>query len=120
MEKNQPLDKALVSFGTSPYDWEKLAKDSFRIVYDIFMKCADIRRSGSAALDICFVACGRTDAFFEMVLSPWDYAAGKIILTEAGGRFTSFFGNVPALGEKSSVLCTNNALHKDMLELINK
>ena len=48
--------------------------------------CADIRRSGSAALDLAYLACGRHDVFFEMRLKPWDYAAGSLIVQEAGGK----------------------------------
>ena len=64
--------------------------------------------------------CGRTDAFFEGVLSPWDFAAGGIILTEAGGRISDFSGAAIEPGKKSSVLCTNGPLHAEMLDLINK
>jgi len=117
---DRSLDKALVAFGTAPYDREILAKDFFPVLYRVFMNCADIRRSGSAALDICYVACGRTDAFFETVLSPWDFAAGKVIVEEAGGKVTSFDGKELSAGKKTSVLCTNNVLHEIMLGLINK
>ena len=116
---DRDLAHALVSFGTSPYDRAALADSSFDVVKRIFLRCADIRRSGSAAADICFVACGRTDAFFEATLSPWDFAAGGIILAEAGGRMTDFSGEPIRPGKKSSVLCTNDKLHGAMLDLIN-
>lgn len=117
---NRNLQKALIMFGTSPYDREALSQTFFPILYRVFMKCADIRRSGSAALDVCYVACGRVDAYIEAVLSPWDFAAGMLILEEAGGSITSFSGEKIALGEKTSVLCSNKVLHSEMLELLNK
>lgn len=116
---DRDLPHALVSFGSSPYDREAFADHSFAIVKNIFLHCADIRRSGSAAIDICFVACGRTDAFFEEILSPWDFAAGGIILAAAGGSITDFSGNSILPGKKSSVLCTNQKLHGAVLDLIN-
>ena len=114
------LDKALVLFGTSPYNREEHGRDTFKRVYNVFMKCADVRRSGSAALDVCYVACGRVDAYFEDILSPWDFAAGLLILTEAGGKMTSYSGEQPKAGEKTSVLCSNKLLHSEMLQLLNK
>lgn len=116
---DRPLEKALISFGTAPYNRDKLAAQTFARAKAVFLACADLRRSGSAAQDICFVACGRTDAYFEELLSPWDYAAGALILREAGGMLTDFSGNPPKSGEKSSVLCSNKALHPQMLSLIN-
>ena len=116
---DRELGKALVSFGTTPYERAAYAESMYRHLRNVFALCADLRRSGSAALDVCYVACGRTDAYFEDMLSPWDYAAGAVILAEAGGRLTSFTGQTPRAGEKSSVLCTNNALHEQMLSLMN-
>lgn len=75
---------AVVAYGSSPYDKNR-AKNLFPLYYRIFMKAADFRRTGSAALDLCYVACGRQHAYIEQDLKPWDYAAGSLILTEAGG-----------------------------------
>ncbi len=116
----RPLSQALVSVGTSPYMREQYAERTFARMKAVFMACADIRRSGSAALDVCYVACGRTDAYFEDILSPWDYAAGRIILREAGGELTAYDGTVPGAVQKSPVLCTNKVLHSQMLGLLNK
>ncbi|MBR5288809.1 MAG: inositol monophosphatase [Clostridia bacterium] len=81
-----PLDKALVGFGTSPYDAE-LARVSLDMAHAFLVSAADIRRCGSAALDLAHLACGRHDVFFELNLKPWDYAAGALLVTEAGGTF---------------------------------
>jgi len=77
-----------------------------------------IRRDGSAALDLCYVACGRFDGFWEMTLKPWDIAGGYIIITEAGGKITS------CTGEKLSiygqpVLATNGHIHDEMLDILS-
>ena len=77
---------ALVAVGTAPY-YEELEKASMAMALDFLHECADIRRSGSAAVDLAYLACGRHDVFFEMRLKPWDYAAGSLIVQEAGGVF---------------------------------
>ena len=81
------FDKALVAFGTAPYHTE-LAEKSMRLALAYLHTCADVRRSGSAAIDLAWLACGRHDAFFELNLKPWDYAAGSLIVREAGGKFS--------------------------------
>ena len=77
--------QALVAVGTSPY-YEELEKASLDMAYDFLHQCADLRRSGSAAVDLASLACGRHDIFFEMRLKPWDYAAGSLMVQEAGGE----------------------------------
>lgn len=77
-----PLENALVMTGTSPYD-KTLADKTFAIMKELFLHSRDIRRSGSAALDLCYLASGRIDAFYEHILQPWDYAAGSIIVRGA-------------------------------------
>ncbi len=79
-----PFRNALVAVGTAPY-YEELEEKGMAMAFDFLRECADIRRSGSAALDLAFLACGRHDVFFEMRLKPWDYAAGSLIVQEAGG-----------------------------------
>lgn len=80
----RPLEQGLVIFGTSPYYRER-ADETFDVIRRIFLRCGDLRRSGSAALDLCYLAAGRCDGFYEAVLSPWDYAAAAVIVREAGG-----------------------------------
>ena len=79
-----PFCDALVAVGTAPY-YEELEERSMAAAYDFLHSCADIRRSGSAAVDLAYLACGRHDVFYEMKLKPWDYAAGSLIVQEAGG-----------------------------------
>lgn len=78
------FQEALVMAGTAPYD-KTLADKTFGIMKALFLQTRDIRRSGSAALDLCYLASGRIDAFYELSLQPWDYGAGSIILRSAGG-----------------------------------
>ena len=100
------LENGVVLFGSSPYNTE-LAKDSFELAYEYFQKCLDIRRSGSAALDLCSIASGRAELYFELILSPWDFAAGALIVEEAGGIVTTVEGDTLLCLEKSSVLARN-------------
>ena len=85
------LSDTLVLFGTSPYNTET-TDQTFDTVKSIYTRCLDVRRTGSAALDLCYVACGRAGLYFEARLSLWDYAAGALILTEAGGTVTKLDG----------------------------
>jgi len=78
------LKDGLVGFGSVPY-YKELYDKTFDLIKSLMSSCADVRRLGSAALDLCFVACGRFDLFFEYKLSLWDYCPAGLILTEAGG-----------------------------------
>lgn len=100
------LENGVVLFGSSPYNTE-LAKASFELAYEYFQKCLDIRRSGSAALDLCSIASGRAELYFELILSSWDFAAGALIVEEAGGIVTTVEGDTLLCLEKSSVLARN-------------
>lgn len=95
--------KGLSLFGTSPYNLE-FGKKSFELAYKLFRHSADIRRSGSAAIDMCNVAAGRVTVYFEMILSPWDFAAASLILEEAGGKVTDMEGKELEVNKKCSVI----------------
>lgn len=113
------LKDAVVSYGSSPYEKDK-AKTLFPIFYRVFTKCADFRRTGSAELDICYVACGRQHGYFEENLKPWDYSAGSIIVKEAGGVITDWKGgNLPYL-KNSDAVVTTKRLEKELLELVQE
>jgi len=83
----------------------------------VFLKTGSIRRAGSAALDLAYVACGRMDGFWEMALQPWDMAAGALLIQEAGGRVTDFFGRREFL-EQGHVLAGNRPIHRKLLRLL--
>lgn len=78
-----------------------------------------VRRLGAAALDLCFVACGRFDGFWEETLKPWDTAAGLLITREAGGRVTTF-DNTAYNIDDPTVLATNGRIHDEMIHLLTK
>ncbi|MEA4889591.1 MAG: inositol monophosphatase family protein [Clostridiaceae bacterium] len=117
VSRHDRLQDCLVGFGTTPYARDK-AHFTFDLAERVFLQSLEIRRSGSAALDIVYVACGRLDGFFEMQLQPWDYAAGALILQEAGGQITNWNGIMPALSHADSILATNGLIHGDMRRLI--
>ena len=86
-----------------------------------FSKCLKasqgVRRLGSAAIDLCFLACGRFDAFWEQNLKPWDTAAGELIAREAGAIVTDF-SNKPFTIDKTEILASNGKIHKEMISLL--
>ena len=100
------LEEGLVLFGTSPYN-EDLAKRSFAWAYELFNRSLDIRRSGSAAIDLCSLAAGRAEFYFELLLSPWDFAAGALILQEAGGEILTVDGKELVFDRKVGVAAGN-------------
>ena len=114
----ETLSETIIAVGTSPYNKE-LADENFRRIQRVFEKGQDIRRTGSAALDLAYVACGRTGGFFEPLLSPWDFAAGMLLVMEAGGQITDFAGEPLNLLKKSSVVATNGKIHDELMECCN-
>jgi len=110
------IEKSLIGFGC-PYDKKKIDR-LFSILKPLLTKCDDLKRSGPASVDICYVACGRLDGYLEIDLEAWDYAAGALILKEAGGMLTDFDNNSHPKG-KSNVLATNGYMHKKILKELN-
>lgn len=78
-----------------------------------------LRRLGAAALDLCYVACGRAAGFWEFQLSPWDFAAGKLIIEEAGGRVSGTRGEKVPLTKEYFIVASNAKVHNKLLEVIN-
>ena len=114
----RPLDHAIVNFGTSPYYKDTLADRSFELAKRFFLNCSDIRRCGSAAIALANIASGRTDIFFEAILSPWDIAAGAILVEEAGGVITDMEGRPIDFSRPSPVLASNCRLADKALEMV--
>lgn len=114
----KPFENAIYAFGSSPYYKSELAEKTFNVAKALFLTCTDIRRSGSAALDFCHVASGRIDLFFECRLSPWDFAAGSVIVKEAGGMITDMDGNELDFSSPQSILCSNGIIHKNALNVV--
>jgi myo-inositol-1(or 4)-monophosphatase len=103
-----------------PYKWpENSLEHPVKVFERMVLEGLPIRRLGSAAIDLCWVACGRFDGFWEYNLSAWDVAAGYLIVLEAGGTITDFDGNIGNVFDKQT-LATNGLIHKDILSVINR
>lgn len=113
------IDKALIEFGAGSTHKEFMDV-SFGIVKDIFTECVDIRRICSSALDLCYIADGRIDGYFESILKPWDIAAGSLILLEAGGVITDFKGNEIQFSEPTSLIAGNGKVNNRLQKIIQK
>lgn len=103
---DRPYEDGLLYTAMSTYhkEWARSCHD---IIFDIFMDCNDVRRTGSAAVELCLLASGYADLYFELRLMPWDYAAAALILCEAGGSICSFDGAFPSLTVPSLVVAAN-------------
>ena len=113
------ISNSLVAVGTSPY-YKSLSGEVFDKIRRLFEESLDIRRSGSAALDLVYVASGRQDAYFEYNLKPWDYAAGCLILEEAGGIVKDTNGkNLSYEDVIGVVACCNQGIFDEVMEIIN-
>jgi len=113
VSRQPELSESLLATGF-PYDVrEKLANLMPRLSKGLL--CAQgIRRMGAAAIDLCYVACGRFEGFWEENLKPWDTAAGALIVRESGGRVTDF-SERPHQMEMKEILATNSLIHRDLL-----
>lgn len=113
----EALSETVVCFGTSPYRPE-LADRTFALARTMFEVGLDVRREGTAELDLCSVAAGRAGLFFELSLSLWDYAAGSLLVEEAGGLCRTLEGApLPFTGEKSSVVAATKEAWADFCRL---
>jgi myo-inositol-1(or 4)-monophosphatase len=100
-----------------PYSVQARADDLVRVFAQFLKVSRAVRRLGSAAIDLCYVAAGRFDGFWEHALHPWDVAAGALIVQEAGGRVTNLEGG-PFSSREGSVIATNGVIHDAMVETI--
>ena len=116
VSKAKTLSESLIVTGF-PYDRKKNPEDYLSMLRAFLTRVQCIRRTGSAAIDLCYVSCGRFDGYYEMKLNPWDKAAGMIILEEAGGKLTDFSGNPLTLGSIQN-LSTNGQVHEEMLRVL--
>ena len=101
-----------------PYIYLDAINGPLQIFERLIRKGVPVRRLGSAAIDLCWVACGRFDGFYEYKLEAWDSAAGWLIVEEAGGTVTDFKGNKFS-PYQPYVLATNGKIHAEMMALIN-
>jgi len=113
VSKTPTLAETLVATGF-PYDRRKNPEDYLDVVKAFMMKVQGIRRTGAAAIDLCYVACGRLDGFWELKLQPWDMAAASLIVKEAGGKLSNYSGGTHTLDEIQTV-ASNGFIHGEML-----
>jgi len=117
--ESKTLGKTLVGCGFY-YDRGAMMRSTLGAIEEFFSHdIHGIRRFGTAALDLCQVGCGQFGAFFEYLLSPWDFAAGVLFVQEAGGEITNAWGE-PLPLEKSSVVASNGLLHPTVIEITGK
>jgi myo-inositol-1(or 4)-monophosphatase len=112
------LTAAMLVTGFPAYRVDKPLSNLYPLA-DFLTTTRAIRRDGSAALDLCYVACGRFDGFWEPGLHAWDIAAGTLIVTEAGGRVSDYRGGVLRL-DGGRLLATNGTLHDPMIDVLTK
>jgi myo-inositol-1(or 4)-monophosphatase len=101
-----------------PYDVEEVFEQMMKRFTSCLKAAQGLRRLGSAALDLCYVACGRFEAFWEQNLKPWDTAAGVVIAAEAGALITDFSNRV-FTPDKKEILASNGHIHPEMLSLLD-
>ena len=113
------LRECLASVGTVP-GHRHLGEQAFRQMWALYNACQDVRRTGCASLDLCFVACGRQDIYVEAALKPWDYAAGILIVEEAGGRVTQPDATPMTIFSGCGIVASNGAVHQAALDVLEK
>lgn len=102
-----------------PYNSQQYAGTGIHLISSLYGKVGGIRMTGSAALSICYVAAGRFDAWAEAFIGKWDYSAAALLVQEAGGRVTDFYGNTNYI-EGHHIIATNGHLHAELQRLIGE
>ncbi len=117
VSKARSLSESNVSTGFL-HDEEWMIDENLIHFSNFIKRTRAVRRDGSAALDLCYVACGRFDGFWEIGLNPWDTSAGYLIVVEAGGKVTNFNGDLFDINEKE-ILASNSILHSQMVDTLS-
>ncbi|MDF0674084.1 MAG: inositol monophosphatase family protein [Nitrospira sp.] len=118
VSRTMTLDRSLLVTGFA-YDIRETPRNNLDHFSSFALKAQGLRRTGSAALDLCYVAAGRFDGFWEVRLNPWDMAAGSVIVREAGGRLSNFSGkDLSIYGQE--LVATNGQIHEAMLAVLNQ
>lgn len=121
VSKEENFQKSLIATGfpyTSGSNEDDL-NDVVKKIKDILPLCQDLRRLGSASIDLCMVARGTFEAYYEMNLKPWDISAGVLILSEAGGKITNINGDEYNLFEDKYIVATNGKIHEELIKNLN-
>lgn len=111
------MRKSLIITGF-PYDRNDKAAHYLMFLEPVLRQCADLRRFGAAALDLAWVACARAEGFLEYKLSPWDVAAGSLLVQEAGGRISDFKNKTFNIDNPATTLATNGLIHSSLVRLL--
>ncbi len=102
-----------------PYDLHEKLVERLRPFIRVMARARAVRRAGSAAIDLSYVAAGRADGFWEAVLKPWDMGAGRLLVEEAGGRVTRFDGSPVSLGP-DEIMATNGVIHDELMAVLRE
>jgi len=116
VSRTDHLDQSLVATGFS-YDVHHSDHDNLSQFAEMVKRARGLRRDGSAALDLCYVAAGRLDAYWEFKLHPWDVAAGRLIVEEAGGQVSDVAGG-PAPTSGAEIVSSNGRVHEQVLDVL--
>lgn len=117
VSRTRKLDRSLLATGF-PYDVRTSQDNNLDHFANFAVRAQAIRRLGSAALDLCYVACGRFDGYWEKKLKPWDLAAGALLVEEAGGRVSDLAGKKFRL-PGPHIVASNGYIHRPMLEILS-
>lgn len=118
VSRTEKLGQALLGTGFA-YNLRETKENNLREFGNMLIQAQGVRRDGVAAVDLCYVACGRYDGFWELNLFPWDVAAGVIMIREAGGRVTNYEGQEFSVYEKK-ILASNGLFHEEMRAVLNQ
>jgi myo-inositol-1(or 4)-monophosphatase len=118
VSSNRDIERAFLATGF-PYNMEDDKRNNLVNFINVIRRCRGIRRAGSAAIDLCYVASGIFDGFWELGLSPWDTAAGEFIVRQAGGMVTKIDGSPFSIFDKE-IVATNGEIHEILLNLLQK
>jgi myo-inositol-1(or 4)-monophosphatase len=116
VSRTKKLSTAMLATGFA-YMSEKKMEKALDLFLRFSLNCHGIRRFGAAALDCCYVAAGIYDGFYEKTLSPWDVAAGSLLVTEAGGKLSSYNGKKFSIYDKE-IVASNGLIHNEMIKTI--
>jgi myo-inositol-1(or 4)-monophosphatase len=116
VSSTKSIAKCILATGF-PYNFKTSLEPIIQRFQQCLSVCQGIRQLGSAALDLCYVACGRFDGFWEQNLSPWDTAAGSLIAHEAGAKITNF-SNQPYNLDEKEILASNGHIHEELISLL--
>jgi len=122
VSKENDFQNALISTGF-PYSSAENEEDLNWVIHKlkhILPRCQDIRRFGSASLDLCYIAEGKFEGFYEINLKPWDVAAGILVVEEAGGMISNEYGNSYNIFEDRCIVASNGFIHEEFIEILMK